>query len=120
MVGEANKEVGSLFMEKEPPLRPFCGLLSKIIILMKSQEREQPSSRLVVKNLPTHLTEKRLREQFSQKGAVTDVNIMFRGTTHRHFGFVGFRSEKEASEAKRYFDGSFLDTSRIAVEFAKP
>lgn len=45
---------------------------------------------------------------------------MFKGLSNRHFGFVGFRSEREAEEARSYFDNTFLDTNRITVEFAKP
>lgn len=37
----------------------------------------------------------------------------------RMFGFVGFKSEEEAAKAKKFFNGTFLDTSRIAVDFAK-
>ena len=81
---------------------------------------EEKSSRLVVKNIGGHVTEKRLREHFAQKGEVTDAKIMFKGLSNRHFGFVGFRSEKEAAEALAYFHNTFLDTNRISVEFAKP
>ena len=34
----------------------------------------------------------------------------------RCFGFVGFRSPAEAEGALRYFDKSFMDTQRLAVE----
>jgi hypothetical protein len=37
---------------------------------------EEPTSRLCVKNLPKHLTEKRLKDHFATKGAVTDVKIL--------------------------------------------
>mgnify|MGYP001028709780 FL=1 len=36
------------------------------------------------------------------------------------FGFVGFSSAKEAKDALNYFNGTFLDTSKIAVELARP
>uniref|UniRef100_A0A565CFH3 RRM domain-containing protein n=1 Tax=Arabis nemorensis TaxID=586526 RepID=A0A565CFH3_9BRAS len=36
----------------------------------------------------------------------------------RQFAFIGFRNEQEAQEAIKYFNNSFLDTSRITVEFA--
>ena len=83
---------------------------------MSETHAQTPTSRLLVKNLPAHLTERRLREHFAAHGgAVTDAKIMFRGVKHRHFGFIGFASEAQASEARRYFDGTFIDTSKIAV-----
>ncbi|PVU98730.1 hypothetical protein BB559_001338 [Furculomyces boomerangus] len=79
------------------------------------------STRIIVKNLPKRYTEERMREHFSQKGTVTDVKIMlnFKGET-RQFGFVGFQTEKEAKAAVKYFSETFIDTSKIHVELAKP
>ncbi|KAK2983307.1 hypothetical protein RJ640_011630 [Escallonia rubra] len=77
-------------------------------------------SRICVKNLPKYVAEDRLREFFSQKGEVTDAKLM--RTTDgksRQFGFVGFRSEIEAEEALRFFNNSFLDTSKITCEVAR-
>lgn len=77
-------------------------------------------SRLIVRGLPSYLTDARLREHFSQKGAVTDVKLMRRPDgTSRKFGFVGYRSDEEAQQALDYFNRTFIDTSRISIEFAK-
>ncbi|KAJ1020037.1 hypothetical protein NDA16_004317 [Ustilago loliicola] len=77
-------------------------------------------SRLIVRGLPSYLTDARLREHFSQKGAVTDVKLMRRPDgTSRKFGFVGYRSEEEAQQALDYFNRTFIDTARISIEFAK-
>ncbi|KAJ2841131.1 Multiple RNA-binding domain-containing protein 1, partial [Coemansia erecta] len=79
------------------------------------------SSRIVVKNLPKHITDERFREHFSSKGEVTDSRLIYaEGGRFRRFGYIGFRSEEDAKEAQRYFDGTFIDTSRIVVEIAKP
>lgn len=76
---------------------------------------------MIVKNLPKHLTEQRLKEHFGTKGgAVTDAKIMKKGDKSRMFGFVGFKSEADAEAAKKFFSGTFLDTSRMVVDFAKP
>jgi multiple RNA-binding domain-containing protein 1 len=69
--------------------------------------------------LPKHLTDERLRLHFSTSGLVTDAKIMKSGTKSRKFGFVGFKSESEAIKAKEYFDSTYIDTSKIVVEFAK-
>ncbi|KAK8940474.1 Polyadenylate-binding protein RBP47C' [Platanthera zijinensis] len=77
-------------------------------------------SRICVKNLPKYVKEDRLREFFSQKGEVTDAKIM--RTTDgmsRQFGFIGFRTEGEAEEALKFFDNTYMDTSRITCEIAK-
>lgn len=44
---------------------------------------------------------------------------MRKGTKSRLFGFVGFRTEDEAAKARKYFNSTFIDTSKIVVEFAK-
>jgi len=85
-----------------------------------SSQSVRSMSRLIVKGLPTYLTDARLREHFAQKGTVTDVKLMRRPDgTSRRFGFVGFRSEAEAEAARAYFDRTYMDTSRISVAVAK-
>ncbi|CAL6333238.1 unnamed protein product [Bathycoccus prasinos] len=94
------------------------------------------SSRLCIKNLPKHYTELRFREHFSTIGEVTDCVIK---TTHggtdndsrsswqrqhrkqqqsRCLGFIGYKTEKMALVAQKYFHNTFIDTSRIDVSFA--
>ena len=46
-------------------------------------------TRLIVKNLPKNADEKKIKELFEKFGEVTDVNIIFKGTQNRRFGFVG-------------------------------
>ncbi|XP_021736206.1 multiple RNA-binding domain-containing protein 1-like [Chenopodium quinoa] len=76
-------------------------------------------SRIIVKNLPKYATEDRLKEFFSEKGEVTDAKLMrTREGKNRQFAFIGYRTEKEAEEAIKYFNKSFMDTSRIICEVA--
>eukprot|EP01028_Stygiella_incarcerata_P014149 TRINITY_DN911_c0_g3_i2.p3 TRINITY_DN911_c0_g3~~TRINITY_DN911_c0_g3_i2.p3 ORF type:complete len:290 (-),score=73.04 TRINITY_DN911_c0_g3_i2:2159-3028(-) len=78
-------------------------------------------SRVCVKNLPSYLKEDRLKSIFEEKGSVTDVKIMrLPNGTSRKFGFIGFGTPKEAKLAIDYFDGIFIDTSKISVEPARP
>jgi multiple RNA-binding domain-containing protein 1 len=81
---------------------------------------DTPTSRLIVKGLPKHLKDERLKEHFGTKGMVTDAKIMMKGNKSRLFGFVGFKSEEEAAAARKFFNKTFLDTSKIEVDFAKP
>ncbi|GLH00023.1 Heterogeneous nuclear ribonucleoprotein 87F [Gryllus bimaculatus] len=75
-------------------------------------------SRLIVKNLANSVTEAKLKEVFSEKGNVTDVQLKYTSDgKFRHFGFVGFLDNEQASQAVEYFNNTFINGSRIRVEF---
>ena len=77
-------------------------------------------SRLIVKNLPKHLKEQDLAHHFgTQGGTVTDAKIMTKNGRSRLFGFVGFKTDEMAEAAKKYFDKTYLHTSKLDVDFAK-
>jgi RNA recognition motif-containing protein len=59
----------------------------------------RPSSRLIVKNLPKYITEKRVREHFAAQGDVTDVRLVrCQQTVVRvSFAFVGYKSVDDAT-----------------------
>ncbi|KAH9856242.1 hypothetical protein C2E23DRAFT_810772 [Lenzites betulinus] len=78
-------------------------------------------SRLIVKNLPAYLTQERLRKYFESSdgpgGTLTDVKLMLKPDgTSRRFGFIGYKSSQEAERAKKWFNKSFVDSSRIVVD----
>ena len=78
------------------------------------------SSRIIVKNLPKKITEEEIKNHFSQKGVVTDVKIMHKEDGRsRNFCFVGFKSEQSAKDAIKYFNQTYLKTTKISVEKAK-
>lgn len=78
------------------------------------------SSRLCVKNLPKGADEKRLREVFSRKGEVTDAKVIrTKDGKSRHFAFIGFRTNEDAVEALKYFNNTYIDTSKITCEVAR-
>eukprot|EP00746_Dinoflagellata_sp_MGD_P166219 gnl/MRDRNA2_/MRDRNA2_95958_c0_seq1.p1 gnl/MRDRNA2_/MRDRNA2_95958_c0~~gnl/MRDRNA2_/MRDRNA2_95958_c0_seq1.p1 ORF type:complete len:869 (+),score=223.65 gnl/MRDRNA2_/MRDRNA2_95958_c0_seq1:73-2679(+) len=77
------------------------------------------ASRIIVKNLPKHATDERLREHFAECGEITDCRVQkTREGKTRQFAFVGFRKEEEARDAIKRLNRSFVDTSRISVELA--
>ncbi|CAA7263983.1 unnamed protein product [Cyclocybe aegerita] len=78
-------------------------------------------SRLIVKNLPPYVTPAKLKEHFERRGApsgtLTDVKVSSKPDgTSRRFGFVGFKSDQEALAAQKYFDRTFIDSTRISVQ----
>ncbi|KAJ2767543.1 Multiple RNA-binding domain-containing protein 1, partial [Coemansia nantahalensis] len=78
-------------------------------------------SRIIVKNLPRHFTEQRFRSHFASKGEVTDVKLVYtKAGKFRRFGYIGYRTDEDAEAAQAYFNGTFIDTSRVEVEIAKP
>ncbi|RUS26301.1 hypothetical protein BC938DRAFT_470950 [Jimgerdemannia flammicorona] len=78
-------------------------------------------SRLIVKNLPKYLTDERLREHFASQGDVTDAKLMKTSQgVSRRFAYIGYRTEKEAKAALKFFNDTYIDTSKIIVEKAKP
>ena len=58
---------------------------------------------------------------FSSHGEVTDLKIVkTKQGTSRKFCFVGFKKDEEASAAIKYFNKTFIGSSRVEVEIAKP
>ena len=78
-------------------------------------------TRLIVKGLPKHCDERRLRKHFeTHSSQVTDVKVMrTKDGKPRQFGFVGFRSAEAAEDARSFFQSSYIDTSRITLETAR-
>lgn len=74
------------------------------------------SSRLIVKNLPKVITEQKIRDLFGQKGTITDVQLKYKDGKFRQFCFVGFAEEESAQEAVKFYDSTFIGTSKIKVE----
>lgn len=77
-------------------------------------------SRLIIKNLPSYVTPARLKEHFEQNGSpggtLTDIKVALKPDgTSRRFGFVGYKTEKEALAAQNWFDRTFVDSTRISV-----
>ncbi|GAB1868922.1 Probable RNA-binding protein 19 [Camponotus japonicus] len=85
-------------------------------------------SRLIVKNLPKSVTDTKLKELFSQKGIVTDVQLKYtKDGKFRRFAFIGYKTEEQAKLAQSFFDQTYIDTCKIFVEqcaalgdFSKP
>ncbi|XP_054719338.1 probable RNA-binding protein 19 [Uloborus diversus] len=76
-------------------------------------------SRIIIKNLPSTVTEKKLREVFGEKGDITDCQLKYnKAGVFRKFAFIGYKTEEAAQAAKEYFNNTFINTSRIQVEIS--
>lgn len=54
---------------------------------------------------------------FSQNGALTDIDIKRNSQgKSRKFAFIGFHNERDADEAIRTFNHTFIKTNKIQVE----
>ncbi|KAM3965303.1 putative RNA-binding protein 19 [Aphomia sociella] len=74
-------------------------------------------SRLIVKNLPNKVTSDGLKEIFSEKGEVTDVQLKYtKNGKFRNFGFIGYRTEQQAAEALEHFNGTCIKSMKIDVQ----
>ncbi|CAH0585622.1 unnamed protein product [Chrysodeixis includens] len=74
-------------------------------------------SRLIVKNLPNKVTVEKLKDIFSEKGEVTDVQLKYtKDGKFRNFGFIGYRTEEQATQARDYFDGTCINSMQIQVQ----
>ena len=78
------------------------------------------STRIIVKNIPRHYTPQKLKEKFNLLGTVTDANIIKKEGKTRLFAFVGFKTEKDARNAKKHYNNSYFDTSQVQIDFAYP
>jgi multiple RNA-binding domain-containing protein 1 len=47
-------------------------------------------------------------------------NDLFRDGRSRQLGFIGYHTPQAAKQAVYYFNNTYLDTSKISVEMAKP
>ena len=94
---------------------------------MEEAKSKPITSRLIIKNIPKHFTEPRLKEALSKFGVVTDAKIISKKPSQadikgrsRQFAYIGYKTEEEAKKTKEYFNGTYLDTSKITVDFAYP
>lgn len=63
------------------------------------------------------MTAEKLKEIFSEKGEVTDVQLKYtKDGKFRNFGFIGYRNDEQAAIARDYFDSTCINSMKISVE----
>ena len=80
------------------------------------------TKRLYVGNLSYQVTERQLRDLFSQAGEISKVDVItdkFSGQG-KGFAFVEMATDAGTEEAINRFDGYSLDDRTIAVSVARP
>lgn len=80
------------------------------------------TTKLFIGNLPFSMTDKALKELFSQAGNVTSANIVknkFSGRS-RGFGFVEMETEEEAAKAIEMLNNKEVEGRQISVNEARP
>jgi len=78
-----------------------------------------PTSRIIVRNLPAYLDEMSLKKKFEQTGEITDCRIIFKNEVNRRFAYIGYKKVLAAEEARSRYNNTFIDQSRITVDFAQ-
>lgn len=73
-------------------------------------------SKLYVGNLNYSITDKELKELFSNHGEVKEVNII----EGKGFGFVEMSNQAEAEKAKEELDGTEFKGRTLKVDEARP
>lgn len=85
------------------------------------------SSRLIFRNLPPSLTPQSLRSHLtdppSASSSTTNLSECtitdLKHVAKRRFAFVGYVDEEQARRVKDWFDGTYLGSSKIKVEFVR-
>ena len=80
------------------------------------------AKRLYIGNLSYEVTERQLRDLFSQAGEIASVDLITDKFTGRGkgFAFVEMASDEATQEAINRFDGYALDDRAIVVNEARP
>ncbi|KAK6340405.1 Multiple RNA-binding domain-containing protein 1 [Orbilia blumenaviensis] len=76
------------------------------------------SSRIFIRNLPpTNFTSALLKSHFQTLSSTTITDCRY--LPERRIAFIGYKTPEQANAAVKYFDRSYIKTSRLSVELAK-
>ncbi|KAG2378089.1 hypothetical protein C9374_008711 [Naegleria lovaniensis] len=83
--------------------------------------KELKLTRIIVKGLPSHVTNSQFKKLFEEYGQVTDAKIMMaKNGKSRGFGYIGYKRHDEALNALQERNQTFVGMAKITVEFALP
>jgi multiple RNA-binding domain-containing protein 1 len=62
------------------------------------------------------ISEDKFRQHFAKLGEITDAKLKYcKDGKFRQFGFIGYKTEEDATKAISYFNNTFIDASKIVV-----
>ncbi|CAK9144578.1 unnamed protein product [Ilex paraguariensis] len=87
--------------------------------VLKKVEKEQSSTKLIVRNVAFEATEKELRQLFSPFGQIKSLRLPMRFGNHRGFAFVEFVTKQETQNALQALSNTHLYGRHLVLERAK-
>jgi RNA recognition motif-containing protein len=87
----------------------------------ENETKVEAKTRIFVTNIPKYYDVDLLKKYYLQYGEVTDVQVIRKtGGESRRYGFVGFKTEEEATKAMEETNNTFIDTAKIQTSLCQP
>jgi multiple RNA-binding domain-containing protein 1 len=61
------------------------------------------------------LSDEEFQRHFSKLGATTDTKLI----SHKRIGYIGYKTNEDATKAVKYYNRTFIRMSRVSVELAR-
>lgn len=87
--------------------------------VLKKDEKDKCSTKLIVRNVAFEATEKDLRQLFSPFGQIKSLRLPMKFGGHRGFAFVEFVTKQEAQNALQALSSTHLYGRHLVIERAK-
>lgn len=87
--------------------------------VLKKDEKDRSSTKLLVRNVAFEATEKDLRQLFSPFGQIRSLRLPMKFGSHRGFAFVEYITKQEAQNALKALSSTHLYGRHLVLERAK-
>lgn len=87
--------------------------------VLKKAQKDQSSTKLIVRNVAFEATEKELRQLFSPFGQIKSLRLPMKFGNHRGFAFVEYVTKQEAQNALKALSSTHLYGRHLVLERAK-
>jgi len=102
--------------------KPLAPVSSRLCVKVGRMLNRPTNARALRQQIPKHATDDSVRKHFATLGGtITDCRVLKtpKGVPRR-MAFIGFSSTADAEAAQKHFDKTFMDTSKMQVDFALP